>query len=184
MHPIIDQIVDVFETRGSENYGTEGVTQLEHALQSGDLARESDADQKLIVAALLHDIGHILSDAPLPTSSSQNYDDDHESIGYRFLVEHFGNAVADPVRLHVAAKRYLCTKNPEYEKHLSPTSFKSYQDQGGTMSEEELAAFEAEPYFREALRLRHWDDIAKRSDIAMSKIGDFVPELEAALANR
>lgn len=181
MNPIVRQIIEVFESRGSESYGTEAVTQLQHALQCADLAKESGANDSLIAAAVLHDIGHILQSTPLPTSGDQDYDDQHESVGYQFLREHFGDAVADPVRLHVAAKRYLCTTDRDYEKQLSPTSLKSYHDQGGMMSAEEIAAFEAEPYYREAVRLRYWDDIAKDPDAITAEIEDFMPQLNTAL---
>jgi predicted HD phosphohydrolase len=114
-----------------------------------------------VTAALLHDIGHILTDSDLPDSCAENLDDHHEVRAHGWLEKHFGLAVADPVRLHVAAKRYLCTIDKGYEAKLSPTSRKSFQDQGGQMSDEERSAFESEPYCDEALTLRRWDDLAK-----------------------
>jgi phosphonate degradation associated HDIG domain protein len=181
VNPVISKIVNAFEQRGSGRYGKESVTQLQHALQSGQLAEDSGADNRLITAALLHDIGHILGDHAMSTDCELNLDDKHEAIGYHFLRQHFGNAVADPVRLHVVAKRYLCTMNTEYEGKLSPTSLKSYQDQGGTMSADEVEQFEAEPYFREALRLRHWDDTAKDPDAAVPNLIDFMHFVELCL---
>ncbi|MBM4074779.1 MAG: HD domain-containing protein [Planctomycetes bacterium] len=170
---IVNHIVDVFNQRGSENYASEAVTQLQHAIQSALLAKRDGADEPLIAAALLHDIGHLLGTASLPNSEAQNYDDKHENKGYGWLVKHFGAQVADPVRLHVAAKRYLCTVDPNYCNILSPTSLKSFHDQGGMMSNEERATFERERYFQEALRLRRWDDEAKDPDIAIPPIEEY-----------
>ena len=91
-------------------------------------------------------------------------DDKHEFVANAWLKEHFGPEVADPIRLHVAAKRYLCTRQSSYEDALSPTSRKSYHDQGGPMSPEEMTSFESEPHYREALELRRWDDLAKETE--------------------
>jgi len=181
MHPIVSQIFDAFEQRGSARYGEESVTQLQHALQSGQLAMRAKADAKLITAALLHDIGHILDDGEQREDDGQNLDDKHETRGYQFLTEHFGAAIADPVRLHVVAKRYLCTKNPDYQKQLSPTSLKSFHDQGGVMSPEEIRQFEQEPFYREALQLRHWDDTAKDASAVTPPMEDFATFVEASL---
>ncbi|MCA9151941.1 MAG: HD domain-containing protein [Planctomycetales bacterium] len=181
MHPVLQQILNAFEHQGAAQYGQEAVTQLQHALQCAQLAKDSGASNQLIVAALLHDIGHILETSPIPTSCEQNLDDKHEAIGYHFLLQHFGAAVADPVRLHVLAKRYLCTKNSAYEAKLSPTSRKSYYDQGGQMSVTEVTEFEREPYCQAALQLRIWDDTAKDPDAMTQSIVDFLPYLESAV---
>lgn len=178
---VVTQIVEVFNQRGAENYGSEAVTQLEHAIQTALLALRDGAEDSLVAAALLHDIGHLLGNSPLPTSASQNYDDQHENRAYGWLREHFGLRVADPVRLHVAAKRYLCTVDPSYCDSLSPTSLKSFYDQGGVMNAMEKAAFEQEKYFQEALRLRRWDDEAKDPTIAVPSIDSFVDLLQLAL---
>ena len=182
MHAIIEKIFAAFEGRGRDRYGEEHVTQLQHALQSAKLAQTSGAEPALIAAALLHDIGHILPDQDLPKSCDENLDDDHETRGYLFLKEHFGDPVADPVRLHVVAKRYLCTVDPKYIAKLSPTSLKSYHDQGGTMSEEEQRQFEAEPYFRQALKLRHWDDAAKEAQMQTPDLEAYRAAMEACLS--
>jgi phosphonate degradation associated HDIG domain protein len=179
--PVVQRIIDVFRERGSESYGAEAVTQLEHAIQAALLAEQNDAPASLVVAALLHDIGHILGDLPLPASEEENYDDQHESRAYAWLKEHFGAAVADPVRLHVAAKRYLCTVDPGYADYLSPTSLKSFHDQGGVMSPEELKQFESEAFFEDAVRLRRWDDEAKRSDMQLPSMESFEALLESSL---
>lgn len=183
MHPVMQSIFDAFERRGLLRYGAEDVNQLQHALQSAQLAVEDSASPALVSAALLHDIGHILSDAEMPGDCRQNLDDQHESVGYQFLKNHFGPAVADPVRLHVVAKRYLCTTEPGYVDRLSPTSLKSYEDQGGAMSAEQRRKFEAEPYFEDAVRLRRWDDAAKDASATTPRLEDFAHYLETTLAS-
>ncbi len=182
--PVIQRILDVFKQRGSESYGSEAVSQLQHAIQAAVLAQRDGANNTLIVAALLHDIGHILGDSPLPESHDENFDDKHETRAFAWLLENFGPQVADPVRLHVAAKRYLCTTDPTYCDILSPTSLKSFYDQGGMMSDAERVAFEGERFYRESLRLRRWDDEAKDPSMPMPEIDFFVGPLEQALAAR
>jgi len=174
-------ILDTFSERGANAYGTEAVSQLEHALQSGQLALEASACDTLIVAALLHDIGHIIDGRDLPTGFDENFHDHHEERAYGWLLTHFGMAVAEPIRLHVAAKRYLCTVDETYESLLSPTSHKSYVDQGGRMSDTEIQAFSSEPFYTEALRLRRWDDIAKVPGKPTPAIEDFLPHFIACL---
>jgi [1-hydroxy-2-(trimethylamino)ethyl]phosphonate dioxygenase len=174
----IETIVRVFQDRGSGRYGDECVSQLEHAIQAALLAQQADADPSLVAAALLHDLGHIIGDSDLPESDDEDLNDFHEEKAYQWLLSHFGPSVADPVRLHVAAKRYLCTKEPEYANTLSPTSLKSFHDQGGVMSSDEVADFESEPYYREALTLRRWDDLAKEENKLIPSIESFVPLLQ------
>ena len=181
MDPAIQTILQRFTEVGDQKYGREAVTQLEHALQTATLAMEENAAPALIVAALLHDSGHVLEVGQLPTYNKRNLDDGHEQRGYAWVLKHFGPRVADPVRLHVSAKRYLCTTDPQYQQVLSRTSFKSYLDQGGSMSDAELLNFEAEPHFKAALRLRRWDDLAKDPERETPSIDAFVPQLEASL---
>ncbi len=184
MNPVTKSICDTFSARGDDAYGREAVTQRQHALQSATLAANETADDQLTVAALLHDIGHIMSHRELPHTTSENLDDGHEAKAYPWLLEHFGPRVADPVRLHVAAKRYLCTIDGGYRDTLSPTSLKSFEDQGGVMSAAERAAFEAEPHFAEAIRLRKWDDRAKDPQLETEPIEAFLPVMERAIAMR
>ncbi len=181
MSDVIERILHTFDLRGDLAYGTEAVTQRQHALQSATLAAAEQADSSLVTAALLHDIGHILDAAELPQGIDTDLDDAHEERAYQWLLRHFGPAVADPVRLHVAAKRYLCTLDPGYAEKLSPTSFKSYLDQGGPMNPGERADFEAEPHFEESLRLRRWDDLAKDPTMTTRTIAEFRPVLEQSL---
>lgn len=184
MQHVIDRIISTFDSRGGEIYADEEVTQLQHALQCANLATQDNASEQLIAAALLHDIGHILQSTELPSDCALDLHDHHEQVGYRFLKDHFGDAVADPVRLHVAAKRYLCTTDAEYQDRLSPTSLKSFYDQGGQMDAAELANFEQEPHFIDAIRLRRWDDSAKDSLLPKQDVREYIPHIEAALASR
>ena len=181
MNPEIQTILSIFEERGNESYGKEEVTQLQHALQCATLAEQEQADPKLIAAALLHDIGHLMSKEQLPADIGVNLDDGHEEKAHAWFLELFGPEVADPVRLHVAAKRYLCTVDASYADTLSPTSYKSFVDQGGVMDASEKAAFEAEPFYREAVRLRYWDDLAKDGTATTEPIQHFIPMLKHSL---
>lgn len=176
-------IQSTFNGRGNENYGAEEVTQLQHALQCAALAEEEQADAQQISAALLHDIGHIMHEDVLPNNADQLLDDKHEARAYEWIRVRFGAVVADPIRLHVAAKRYLCSVDEAYTKKLSPTSYKSFVDQGGVMDEKEIHAFEAEPFFKRAVQLRHWDDLAKVRSKKTPALSHFEQYLEASLGS-
>jgi [1-hydroxy-2-(trimethylamino)ethyl]phosphonate dioxygenase len=157
---IIEEILELFARRGASAYHGEAVSQAEHALQAADLAEQEGAPDRLIVAALLHDVGHLL-DGQDEDLAERGVDGRHEEAGGAWLARHFGAEVTAPIRLHVAAKRYLCAVDPAYLEGLSPASRLSLDVQGGPMRAEERAQFEANPYSRDALRLRHWDDLAK-----------------------
>ena len=148
----INQNRDLFDQRGHLAYG-EGVSQLQHALQAASLAERDDAPSNLIVAALLHDFGHLLHGLPEDVAE-QGVDGHHEQIGEKWLEKYFGPEVSQPVRLHVAAKRYQCTINSDYFSQLSSASKKSFALQGGKMSGDEIIAFEKNPFFKDALQLR------------------------------
>lgn len=182
MSEVVDTLVKVFEKHGSGRYGAEMVTQLQHALQTAMLAEAASAPQSLIVAALLHDVGHIFEDGVSENHGMEgNLDDRHEYRANVWLKRHFGTEVADPIRLHVQAKRYLCSKDADYVNALSPTSHQSYLDQGGPMSIEEMETFESEPEFQSALKLRRWDDQAKDPDQPTDSLEHFLPYLEGQL---
>ncbi len=174
---ITRQIAGCFAKKGDSEYGGENVTQLEHALQCAFLAEQSGAARELIVASLLHDIGHLLHDLP-DDAPDQGIDDHHENSGYRFLEDNFSPAVAEPVRLHVAAKRYLCTVDAAYEGQLSEPSLVSLRLQGGKMSEEELAEFRKSPYWEDALSLRRFDDLAKVVDLKTPSLEHYLPIID------
>ena len=155
----LGEIRAAFARRGVETYG-EGVSQLEHALQCAMCAERDGAGPALIVATLLHDIGHLIHDLPTDIAD-QGIDAQHESLGSAWLSRHFGPDVTEPVRLHVAAKRYLATTEPGYFDLLSPASVQSLHLQGGLMSTEERARFAAERFAEQAVKLRRWDDEGK-----------------------
>lgn len=169
---------DLFLRRGDSEYGGEAVTQLEHALQSATLAEQAAAAPSLIVAALLHDIGHLLHDLA-EDAPDRGVDDHHEDRGSRFLERHFSTEVTAPVRLHVAAKRYLCTVDPSYLARLSQPSLVSLQLQGGLMNQQELEAFRGHPQWQDALSLRRWDDIAKVPGLKTPDVEHFLAYLES-----
>jgi phosphonate degradation associated HDIG domain protein len=156
----VEEIVNLLEARGDSQYGGEAVTQLEHALQAATLAEREQAHAALISAALLHDIGHLLHNLP-DHAPDDGVDDHHETSAGNFLRKHFPPAVTEPVRLHVAAKRYLCAVQPGYFEQLSQPSVVSLKLQGGPMSPEEVAEFKRLDFAEDAVRLRKWDDEAK-----------------------
>ena len=148
------------EIRGQSFYD-EAVTQLEHALQCAALATQNDASPTLITSALLHDIGHFILDEHNADVVFLNTDLNHEEIGAQYLEPFFPKTITTPIRLHVPAKRYLCTTDATYYDGLSEASKMSLKLQGGVMSDVEQDAFEQIPYFQDALILRRWDDMAK-----------------------
>jgi gamma-butyrobetaine dioxygenase len=175
---IVDEIVALFEAKGGGRY-SEAVSQTGHALQTARLAEAAGGDSALIVAALLHDIGHLLQKAGVD-AAARGIDDRHEAIGAGWLARRFGPAVAEPVRLHVDAKRWLCAVEPAYFGTLSPASVRSLELQGGPMSPGEAAAFAERPHFTAAVRLRRWDEEAKVPGLPTPGFGHFRPHLDAA----
>ncbi len=172
-------VVELFQSRGGSRYGGENVTQLEHALQAAHFAETEGASPELIVAALLHDIGHLLHDLPAD-APDHGVDDRHENSGAAWLARHFGPGIVEPIKLHVVAKRYLCAVNSEYQQHLSPPSIQSLHLQGGPLSADEIRDFEAHRFFHEAVRLRRWDDAAKVVGLATPPLEHFIQYLCAS----
>lgn len=156
---IIDRIIYLFERFGSERYG-EDATQLQHALQVAELARRNGCTDALIAASLLHDIGQLMDDAG-SAADTLGIDARHEISGARFLEACFPASVSEPVRLHVAAKRYLCAVDPAYLERLSRASLLSLKYQGGPMTPGETRTFETESLHAEAVMLRRFDDGGK-----------------------
>ncbi|MDX2037994.1 MAG: HD domain-containing protein [Isosphaeraceae bacterium] len=177
---VVATILRLFAERGESDYGGEEVTQLEHALQAAHFAKKSGQPSSLVVASLLHDIGHLLHDLP-SDSPEHGIDDRHEELGRKWLAHYFGPDVVEPVRLHVEAKRYLCAVEPTYLAKLSGPSLTSLQLQGGPMSEAEVAEFRSSPFFEQAVLLRRYDEAAKVRGMDVAPIDAYVDDLDAAL---
>ncbi|HXJ94671.1 MAG TPA: HD domain-containing protein [Terriglobia bacterium] len=180
---MIDEILKLFATRGDEAYFGEPVSQKEHALQAAYQAEQEGAPASLVVAALLHDVGHLVHQLP-EDIADQGLDGRHESAGEAWLARHFPPEVTEPVKLHVAAKRYLCKTDSEYLAQLSPASVQSLALQGGPFSDAEVREFEQHRYFREAVRLRRWDDRAKIPGLNVPGLEHYRPALEESLGFR
>ena len=146
--------------QGAALYGGERVTQLEHALQSAALAEASGERPAMILASLLHDVGHFF-EAEFVEALSSTVDPRHEHMGSRYLSRWLDAEVTEPIRLHVEAKRYLCAVRPDYLTTLSEASLYSLSLQGGPMGTDEIMIFESRPFSSEAVRLRQYDDQAK-----------------------
>jgi phosphonate degradation associated HDIG domain protein len=171
----VDELFDLYESVGLQSYG-ESITQIDHALQCAALARDAGASDALIVAALFHDVGHLALDVQSePGFDLASIDDDHEALGARILAPLFGPPVAQPVALHVTAKRWRCTREPDYHDQLSPASQATLIAQGGLLSEEECQRFERNPGFDDALTLRTWDDTGKVVGLHVGALRDWEP---------
>lgn len=171
---VLDVIRKCFAVTGPLPYAGEAVTQAQHALQCAHSAESSGASDTLITAALLHDIGHMI-DKDDERLALNGVDARHERQGAEFLQASFPPSVSEPVRLHVAAKAFLCAIDPEYHGGLSPVSRRSLELQGGTMREADADAFRKLPFAEDAVLLRRWDDRAK-------EVGRETPTLEHFLA--
>jgi gamma-butyrobetaine dioxygenase len=185
-------IGELFAGPQARDHLGEPVSISEHMLQAGELAEASGAEAALVAAALLHDIGHLLGKpsqgglgpppqaaTPAGSSPQASTEDRHGDAGARWLSQWFGAAVTEPVRLHVAAKRYLCAADADYLALLSAESVRTLSLQGGPMTTAEVAAFEALPFSRDAVAVRRWDDQAKDPAVTPSRFAHFVPLLEA-----
>jgi phosphonate degradation associated HDIG domain protein len=169
----LTDIEQLFASRGAEQYSGEPVTQLEHALQCALLAESEDAGDELVTAALLHDLGHLLHDLGA-TPTMQGVDDVHQYRALPFLRGLFGDAVIDPIKLHVDAKRYLCAVRPGYFSSLSDDSKRSLALQGGIFSARQSEAFIHESGAAQAVRLRVWDDQAKTAGLATPPLSHYL----------
>jgi gamma-butyrobetaine dioxygenase len=166
----VQTIEELFAGPGARDHMGEPVPIGEHMLQAGALAEAASADPALVAAALLHDIGHLLGEAD---------EDRHGEAGARWLGQWFGEAVTEPVRLHVPAKRYLCAADAGYFGLLSGESVRTLALQGGAMTAAEVTAFEALPFSRDAVAVRRWDDQAKDPAVTAPPFGHFAPLLQA-----
>jgi phosphonate degradation associated HDIG domain protein len=179
-HSATEEVLTLYRQRGGSQYGGEAVTQLEHALQAAAFAEQAGAEPCAIAAALVHDVGHLLHDLA-DDAPDQGIDDRHETLAAAWLAQRFPAAVVAPVAMHVAAKRYLCAVDQEYLGRLSPPSVQSLALQGGPMTPAEVKQFEARPFSREAVRLRHWDDEAKIVGLRTPDLEHFARYLDLAL---
>ena len=177
---ILAEIQRLLEQKANGRYGLTLINQQQHALQGAWLAEREGKGDAMVVAALLHDVGHMVHDLG-DNPADAGIDDRHEELGHVWLQAHFGPEVTEPVRLHVAAKRYLCAVEPDYFAKLSTDSVKSLALQGGPMSPGEVAAFEALPQHREAVQLRRYDEQAKVKGLETPAVGHFMPAVGRCL---
>ena len=176
--PTRDTIVaflgEIFERRGGEEYLGEPVTMAQHMLQGAAIAQKQGLREEIIVAALLHDIGHFTSEFGMFTMDDTS-DRHHEDAGADLLAAFFPSVVTDCVRHHVAAKRYLCATREGYFDRLSTASVHSLTLQGGPMSADEVAAFETNPNLRDIIQVRFLDEAGKQPDMETPDFRHFAP---------
>jgi phosphonate degradation associated HDIG domain protein len=178
--PRLQQIAELLTLKAGGLYGLSDVNQRQHALQAAWLAEKTGCPDPLVVASLLHDIGHLVHDLG-EDPAADGVDDQHEQRGYEFLTAWFGREVTEPVRLHVAAKRYLCATEADYFSKLSKDSVLSLSLQGGPMSSDEVVAFDALPQSAAAVKLRRFDEQAKVKNLKTPSIEHFLPAVGRCL---
>lgn len=178
-----DEILAIFHSRGSGAYFGESVSMTEHALQAAYFAQTAAAPPELIIAALLHDIGHLVDDVSNDIAD-WTVDAHHERIGSHWLAKRFRPEVSEPVRLHVPAKRYLLATDANYFAKLSPASVITLKLQGGPMAAPEVAEFETEPFYKEAVCVRQWDDQGKVAGLKTPGLSDYLALLEELTSRR
>lgn len=179
----LNDIQRLLEERGAQQYGREAVSQLEHALQCAHLAEVAGESDALVVACLLHDLGHLLASESAGTMEAlmapdMDRDELHQYKLLPFLRGVLPDEVLEPIRLHVEAKRYLCQAEAGYFESLSPASVHSLALQGGTFTDVEARAFLHQSHAREAVRLRRYDDLAKVPHCAVPPLAHYLPRLE------
>jgi phosphonate degradation associated HDIG domain protein len=180
---IADEIFEIYGKRGGDEYFGESVSMIEHGLQAAHFARESGAPDALVLAALLHDIGHLIDEAPSDLADWTS-DAHHERVGGAWLAQRFRPEVSEPVRLHVPAKRYLLATDAAYFAKLSPASVVTLKLQGGPMAQHEVAQFETERFYKDAVRVRLCDDQGKVAGLKTPVLSDYRTLIEAlALSN-
>lgn len=174
---IVAFIGDIFERCGDEEYLGEPVTMAQHMLQGATIAENNGQGDDIIVAALLHDIGHFTSEFGT-FSMADTTDRFHEEAGAQVLAEFFPSVITDCVRYHVAAKRYLCATKPDYFKRLSAASVHSLNLQGGAMTPEEVADFERMPNLKKIIQVRYLDDAGKHAEMVTPDFWHFAPMVQ------
>lgn len=180
----VDEVVALYDRWAGDPYD-EVVSQLDHALQTAALAVRDGADDELVAAALLHDVGHLLELAARDGRGALPTEDlGHEAVGARYLGAVFGPGVTGPIALHVEAKRYRCAVEPEHLERLSAGSRRSLALQGGPAGPEEVERFERHPGHRDALALRGWDDAGKVEGLEVAPFEDHVLMLRRVARRR
>jgi phosphonate degradation associated HDIG domain protein len=175
----LNDIRRLLEQRGSQQYGLEAVSQREHALQCAQLAEAAGEADELVIACLLHDLGHLLATEKAGTmDSDMSQDDLHQYTVLPFLRGILPDAVLEPIRLHVDAKRYLCQAEGGYYASLSTASVHSLAQQGGAYTAVESRAFLLQPFAEDAVRLRRYDDLAKDTAREVPPLDHYLPRLE------
>ena len=170
----VDGLFDLFRTVGQDHYD-EAVSQVDHALQTAALAERDRCPDALVAACLLHDVGHLVSGPDDADAAYRDRDLRHERVGAALLARWFDREVTEPVRLHVSAKRYLITVDPGYRAGLSPSSIRSLELQGGSLSDPDRATLEAEPHLEAGLRLRRFDDGGKVVGMEVRPLDEYRP---------
>lgn len=178
---IVAFIGDIFARRGAESYLGEQVSMSQHMLQAAQLAEEAGASETVVVAALLHDIGHYTTEFP-DDALAQGTDNLHEEAGARVLGPFFPALVTDCIKHHVAAKRYLCATDPAYFARLSEASVHTLGLQGGPMNATEISVFGAEPNLEAILQVRIWDDQGKDPDVTTPDFDHYAPMISRVVA--
>ncbi|MCP5150431.1 MAG: HD domain-containing protein [Ectothiorhodospiraceae bacterium] len=173
-------LAEIFRTEGAAQYLGEAVSMSEHMLQTAANARAAGEPDALVVACLLHDIGHFAN----AQAAADDWHRRHDEAGGAFLLGRFPPEVVEPVRLHVAAKRYLCAVEPTYLDTLSHASVETLRVQGGPMSADEVAVFERNPHHRAAVRLRRYEEQGKREGAVAGTFDDHAPLVRRLLVTR
>jgi phosphonate degradation associated HDIG domain protein len=174
----LQDVLRLYSTWGHHRYD-EDISQLSHGLQCANLARQQGSSDELVAAALLHDVGHLLELDRKAGNVDVDLNDRHDQSGADYLSLTFGPEVTEPIRWHVQAKRYLCTVDEEYHNLLSCASKRSLEFQGGPMNSDEVAEFERNRYFNEAIALRLWDEGGKDRETMIFGIEHYLPVLVA-----
>ncbi|MDC9719579.1 MAG: HD domain-containing protein [Gammaproteobacteria bacterium] len=178
---LLDHIEGIFCRRGAESYLGEQVSMAQHMLQAAQCAEQAGAKNTMIAAALLHDIGHYANEIP-ETALAEGQDNYHEQAGASFLEPYFDAAVIEPIRQHVATKRYLCAVQPSYLVRLSDASAYTLKLQGGPMSAEEVQSFETNPHLQACIDVRVWDEEAKDPTKEHPEFSYYRPLLEQLMS--
>lgn len=172
--PVVEEIVELYQKHGSNEYAGEKVSQLEHMVQAAQLAKDGGYDDEIVLAAFLHDIGHICTASYITADMNGFGVMNHEKIGANFLRKRgFSERIARLVENHVSAKRYLTFKYPEYYEGLSETSKNTLEFQGGRMNYDEAMLFEQDDLFEEFIAMRRWDELAKEENLPLQPMDYF-----------